>query len=60
MALCGVEFRKDKILIDKAFFAAKTAREAERKFNAKRRELNLKTDVGFCEVNFKIDAKLCG
>ena len=50
----------DKILADRASAEAKTARKVERKFDAKRRRLNLKTDVNFCRANFKIDAKLRG
>ena len=58
--ICDKEIMSDKILADNALVAAKTARKAERKFNTKRRRLNLKIDADFCGANFKIDAKSRG
>ena len=54
----GAGVLHDKILAEEAPAAAKTARKAKSKFDAKRCWLNLKTDADFCGANFKIDAKL--
>lgn len=54
----GAGILPDKILSGNASAKVKTARKAERKFNTKRRRLNLKIDTHFCGANFKIDANL--
>ena len=40
----------DKILAGRALVAAKIACKTARKFNAKRRQLNLKTEIKFCKA----------
>ena len=58
--ICGKEIMCDKILAGRASAAAKIACKTARKFNAKRRWLNLKIDAHFCGANFKIDARSRG